>query len=80
MIRVNLEVEEDEIEECRDRIIDMVLDLLIEIENGDTELLNMEKQWLSDTIDLEKVILTYRNKRVPDTEFTFRTMQKDGMV
>ena len=80
MIKLNLDVEEDEVEECRGRVVDLILDLLIEIENGEIELLNFEKQWLPDTIGLEKVILTYQNKRVPDVEGTFRVMQKEGMV
>jgi hypothetical protein len=80
MMGINLEVEEDKIEERRDCVIDMVLDLLIEIENGDVELLNIEKQWLPDTIGLESVTLTYQNKRIPEVEFTFRTMQREGMV
>ena len=80
MIKLNLDVEEDEVEECRGRVVDLVLDLLIEIENGEVELLNMEKQWLPDTIGLEKVILTYQNKRVPYDEWEFRVMQRNGLL
>ena len=80
MIGLNLEVEEDKIEEHRDRVIDLVLDLLIEIEHGDVELLNIEKQWLPDTIGLEKLILTYQNKRVPYDEWEFRVMQRNGLL
>ena len=80
MIKLNLDVEEDKIEECRGRVIDLVLDLLIEIENGEVELLDLEKQWLPDTIGLEKVILTYQNKRVPEVEWTFGVMQRNGLL
>ena len=81
MIGINLDIEEDKIEERRDRIIDMVLDLLIEIENGEVKLLDLEKQWLPDTtIGLEKVILTYRRYRVPEGEWRFRVMQRNGLL
>ena len=80
MIRVNLDVEEDEVEECRGRVIGLVLDLLIAIENGEVELLDLEKQWLPDTIGLEKLILTYQNKRVPYDEWEFRVMQRNGLL
>lgn len=68
-------------EKTVERIIDMVLNLLVEIEEGDIDLLEVEKQFIP-SLDLgaERIVLTYKRRRVPFDEIQFNVMKKEGMV
>ena len=63
-------------EETLERVIDMILDLLIEIEEGDVSLLEIEKQFIPGfDIGAEKLTLFYKRKRVP-----YNVMKGEGLL